>query len=104
LLIDHFSQSTSVNIKPKISKMSLTAFIVIICGYLFLLLGLVMHKSLAMLTAVAPLIIIICTITSLILSIIDLCSKNRRKLLSIVNLSLCSLYIFVLIIGVLMVL
>jgi hypothetical protein len=92
--------NVNFNENPKISKMSVLAFILTICGYLLLLIGLVFHKSLAILTALAPLIIIVCTVISTISSIIDLSKKNRKKWLSIVTLSLCILYIFVLIIGI----
>ncbi|MCX8129527.1 MAG: hypothetical protein N3I35_05425 [Clostridia bacterium] len=84
---------------PRVSKLSLTSFIIIASGYFIIFLSLILRKSAVVLAAVAPLFLIVSVITSLVLSIIDLTRKNRKKWLSITSIALCSVYFLLLILA-----
>ncbi|RCX12206.1 hypothetical protein DFR58_12316 [Anaerobacterium chartisolvens] len=88
-------ENTDVNLlpaSPKISKLSITSFTVVIFGYLFIAVSLLFRESLVALAAISPLILIISVIVSFVLSIIDLTRKHRKKVFSIISLVLSSAY------------
>jgi len=81
-----------------ISKLSIISFVLAVSSYVLLIFVLIFNTYLKTLMEVAPLIMIFFLAVSFILSIIDLRSAHRKRILSIIALILSSLY-FLFIVG-----
>ena len=81
------------------SKLSKTAFVISICSYSLVLIVIALNimGQGDIITILAPFILIMSFPLSIVLSIVDLCKKNRRKALSIVTAVISSLYFIILI-------
>lgn len=87
-----------------ISKLSVISFVLAVFSYAMLISALIFRTSLKTLVAVTPLIMFFSLSTSLILSIIDLRTQNRKKIFSIIAIVLSSLYFLCIIGGIIIVL